>query len=146
MSKLYKKILVAVDESHASEKAFVKAVELAKQYEVEKLIIAHVIDTRAYSMYDHYNESVPREYAHRLLDGYVKRAHSLGCKNVKKIMKLGSPKIVVSKDIALEQSADLIVCGATGMSALDRIFLGSVSDNTVRHAICDVLIVRNPEE
>ena len=32
--------------------------------------------------------------------------------------------------------------GATGLNAVERLFIGSVSEYVIRHAICDVLIVR----
>ena len=32
--------------------------------------------------------------------------------------------------------------GATGMNAMERLLLGSVSQYVSRHALCDVLIVR----
>ena len=34
--------------------------------------------------------------------------------------------------------------GATGLSAVERLFIGSVSESVIRHAVCDVLIVRKP--
>jgi nucleotide-binding universal stress UspA family protein len=38
--------------------------------------------------------------------------------------------------------ADLIVMGQRGRSAISRFIDGSVSDRVVRHATCDVLVVR----
>ena len=32
--------------------------------------------------------------------------------------------------------------GATGLNAVERLFIGSVSEYVIRHAPCDVLIVR----
>ena len=44
---------------------------------------------------------------------------------------------------AAERSgADLIVVGQRGRSAISRFIEGSVSDRVVRHATCDVLVVR----
>jgi nucleotide-binding universal stress UspA family protein len=40
--------------------------------------------------------------------------------------------------------ADAIVVGSHGRRGLDRVFLGSVSDGVVRHAVCSVLVVREP--
>ncbi|MCD6357179.1 MAG: universal stress protein [Thermoproteales archaeon] len=37
---------------------------------------------------------------------------------------------------------DLIVMGNKGMTALDRIFLGSVAEKVVRHAPCTVMICK----
>lgn len=43
---------------------------------------------------------------------------------------------------AEERNADLIVVGQRGRSAISRFIEGSVTDRVVRHAPCDVLVVR----
>jgi nucleotide-binding universal stress UspA family protein len=43
---------------------------------------------------------------------------------------------------AEERRADLIVVGQRGRSAISRFIEGSVTDRVVRHAACDVLVVR----
>jgi nucleotide-binding universal stress UspA family protein len=48
-------------------------------------------------------------------------------------------------DWANEHSVDLIVLGTHGLTGLSRLLLGSVSERTVRHAPCSVLVVRHPK-
>ena len=55
-------------------------------------------------------------------------------------------KTKISKKIAPDKHVDLIVCGATGLNAVERILIGSVSQHILRYAKCDVLIVRTPKE
>src|ERR1035441_9113551 len=43
---------------------------------------------------------------------------------------------------AESRGVDLIVIGSQGMNAVRRFLLGSVADRVVRHATCDVLVVR----
>jgi nucleotide-binding universal stress UspA family protein len=43
---------------------------------------------------------------------------------------------------AEERDADLIIVGHRGRSSISRFIEGSVSDRVVRHATCDVLVVR----
>lgn len=43
---------------------------------------------------------------------------------------------------AEERGADLVVVGQRGRSAIARFIEGSVTDRVVRHAPCDVLVVR----
>jgi nucleotide-binding universal stress UspA family protein len=43
---------------------------------------------------------------------------------------------------AEEHGADVIVLGHRGRSAISRFIEGSVTDRVVRHATCDVLVVR----
>ncbi len=53
----------------------------------------------------------------------------------------GNPADVIVQE-AEESGADLIVVGTRGLSAAQRVFMGSVSTNVVHHAPCDVLVVR----
>ncbi|PHQ33893.1 universal stress protein [Rhodopirellula bahusiensis] len=49
-------------------------------------------------------------------------------------------------DVAEQSSADLIVLGAIGHSAIERVLLGSVSDYVATHADSSALVVRAPKE
>ena len=51
---------------------------------------------------------------------------------------------MISKDISKKLKADFIICGATGFNAVERFLIGSVSENIVRSAKCDVLVIRTP--
>ena len=66
--------------------------------------------------------------------------------NVNVIVEYGSPKTMILKDISKKLDADLIICGATGLNAVERFLIGSVSENIVRSAKCDVLVIRTPEQ
>ena len=57
-------------------------------------------------------------------------------------LEYGSPKVKIAKDIADKFEADLIIAGATGMNAVERFLIGSVTESITRYAKCDVLIVR----
>jgi nucleotide-binding universal stress UspA family protein len=48
--------------------------------------------------------------------------------------------------IAGELNVDVIVVGSHGRGAIERLLLGSVSDQIVRHAPCPVLVVRPKPE
>jgi nucleotide-binding universal stress UspA family protein len=54
---------------------------------------------------------------------------------------IGSPAEVLVRD-AEDHEADLIVVGARGLGAVQRVLLGSVSESVLRHASCPVLIAR----
>ncbi|MCQ6265227.1 universal stress protein [Fictibacillus sp. WQ 8-8] len=147
MAKRYKHVLVGLDGSEASEKAFKRAVEMVLEHEAETLTLAHVVDTRSFSAYDWYAAMAEKaqEYGDELLTDFAHKAENAGVPYVNKVMQLGSPKVTLAKSIAPDVKADLIVCGATGMNAVDRVFMGSVSEHTTRYARCDVLIVRNDQ-
>lgn len=144
MSEKYEKILVAVDGSKASEKAFNKAIEIVKEDEAT-LVVAHVIDSRTFATAEAYDKSLSQraeKYANNLIDEYVENAKEAGIEKVESVIKYGSPKVIITKEIAPEQEADLIVVGATGLNAVERFLIGSVSESVARYAKCDVLIVR----
>jgi nucleotide-binding universal stress UspA family protein len=51
----------------------------------------------------------------------------------------GIPEEVIMKEAKKD---DLIVMGCKGMTAFDRLLMGSVCENVVRHADAQVLVVR----
>lgn len=145
MSLTYRNILVAVDGSKEAEKAFKKAVEVAKRNNAN-LIISHVIDTRTFATVEAYDRTIAEraeEYAEELLTEYKNHAVDAGVKNVKMHIEYGSPKIKIAKEVAPKFDCDLIICGATGLNAVERFFIGSVSEHITRYATCDVLVVRS---
>jgi nucleotide-binding universal stress UspA family protein len=144
MKTEYKNILVAIDGSDASEKAFKKSIEIVKRNNAQ-LIIAHVIDFRSFAYAESYDGTLSEqaeEYAKDLIDSYVENAKEVGITDISRCIEYGSPKVKIAKDIAETFHADLIICGATGMNAVERFLIGSVSESITRHASCDVLVVR----
>ena len=144
MKNKYENIIIAVDGSKASEKAFNKSVEMAKVNNA-KLILAHVIDSRTFATAEAYDKSLSEraeKYARDLMNEYVANAKEDGLENVELVIKYGSPKVAIAKEIAPEFDADLIVVGATGLNAVERFLIGSVSESVARYAKSDVLIVR----
>ncbi|MFS0615511.1 universal stress protein [Lederbergia ruris] len=148
MTLKYSNILVAVDGSKSAECAFKKAVQIAQRNQAQ-LTLVHVIDTRAYvaiNTYDRTMEDRAGEYAEELLRGYKEEAMKLGLVNMNTVIEYGSPKTVIPKKVAKEIKADLIICGATGLNAVERLLIGSVSEHITRSATCDVLVVRTEEK
>lgn len=140
----YNNIVVAVDGSEASDQAFNKALNIVKNNGA-RLIIAHVEDSRTFATAEAYDRTLAEradEYAIELLDGYVEKARKAGLDDIIKCVEYGSPKVKIAKDITQNFDADLIICGATGLNAVERFLIGSVSENIVKNATCDVLVVR----
>ncbi|MEK4487236.1 universal stress protein [Psychrobacillus sp. FSL H8-0484] len=52
---------------------------------------------------------------------------------------------MLTKELSNLVEADLIVCGATGLNAVERFLIGSVTEAIVRSSKCDVLVIRTPE-
>lgn len=145
MSKNYKSVLVGIDGSDEAKVAFEKAVSIAEK-EGASLTIAHILDTRSFATVEQYDRTIAERaetYGKELLDSYKKLAEAANIVDVKAILDFGSPKVKIPKDIAMKHEVDLIVTGATGLNAVERFLMGSVSEAITRNAKCDVLIVRN---
>ena len=144
MGGRYDHILVAIDGSKESEWALEKSIEIAKRNKA-KLLLAHVIDTRSFLLIDSYDPDIA-ERANKLaidmLEKYQTQAIDAGVTHVHYEIEYGSPKVKIPKEIAKKHTIDLIVCGATGMNAVERFLIGSVSEHITRYSPCDVLIVR----
>jgi nucleotide-binding universal stress UspA family protein len=148
MGLTYKNVLVAVDGSKEAAWAFKKAVEIAKRNDA-KLIMTHVIDLRTFATVEAYDRTISeraKEFAEELLESYKLQAIDSGVREVTYEIDYGSPKVKIAKEIAKKFNVDLIICGATGMNAVERFFIGSVSEHIVRYAPCDVMIIRTEKE
>ncbi|GAA3011096.1 universal stress protein [Tetragenococcus solitarius] len=148
MLQQYQQILVAVDGSSEAELAFQKAVSIAKRNDAN-LLLVHVIDTRAFQDVNSFDSMLAEQatdLAKQSLADYKKEAESNGVEKVETTIEYGSPKLIIAKQIPQDKKVDLVVLGATGLNAVERLFIGSVSEYVTRNASCDVLIVRTDTE
>ncbi|MER1985970.1 MAG: universal stress protein [Solibacillus sp.] len=144
MAYKYERIVLAVDGSKTAEKAFHKAIDVAKRNAGTTLFIVHVIDTSSVKMFDMLYQNMydlVHEHAKVLVDGYELVAKEAGVEFVETIIVKGTPKVVLTKQLGEIANADLIVCGKTGVGEIEQFFIGSTTEAIVRHATCDVLIV-----
>ncbi|QZN93613.1 universal stress protein [Limosilactobacillus panis] len=150
MAQTYKHILVPVDGSAEAELAFKKAVAVAKRNgEDAELRLLHVVDTRAFQNISSFDTSMVEQVtdtAKKTLDQYIEYAKKQGVKNVSYSIEYGAPKAIIARDVPKEMGADLIMIGATGLNAVERILIGSVTEYVTRTALCDVLVVRTDLE
>lgn len=152
MEKNYQKILVAIDGSDEAEQAFKKAVAFAKKNK-SQLFITHVSDSRNLRVFPNIersnqdNDFINQSYnmAEKTLNTYKKWAEKQGLTDIETILRVGSPKIEIAKNLPKEFNIDLILLGATGLNAVERLLMGSVSEYVTRNASCDVLIARSDE-
>ena len=146
MAQQYKHILVPGDGSEEAELAFKKAGAVAKRNgEETELRLLHVVDTRAFQNISSFDSSMVEqvtETAKKTLDKYIDYAKDKGFKNVNYSIEYGAPKTIIARDVPKEMNANLIMIGATGLNAVERILIGSVTEYVTRMAICDVLVVR----
>lgn len=149
MANHYQNILVAVDGSKSAEYAFRKAIQVSLRNVGSILHIVHVLDNRAFLAVEATDaqmiERIERE-ARELLDRYVAEAVQAGVENVKVVLEHGSPRVLIPSVLPKKFNIDLILCGATGRNAVERFIVGSISQEIVRQAKCDVLVIRTPEQ
>lgn len=144
----YKNILVTIDGSYESELAFEKGVSVALRNDAN-LLLTHVVDTRALqsvATFDAYIYEKLEQEAHSVLDDYENQARERGLEKVRQIIEFGNPKPLLATEIPEREHVDLIMLGATGLNAFERLLIGSSSEYILRHAKVDLLVVRDPEK
>ncbi|BDH62464.1 universal stress protein [Lysinibacillus sp. PLM2] len=136
----YQKIAVAIDFSEQSKKALERGVNLARDYDATLQLI-HVVDTVSFGSIAAYDLKYAEKLKTQSLSEIVKfkqEAEAQGVNRVEVTVEEGSAKSILTqlKDV------DLIICGATGYNAIEKMVIGSVAEQVARTAKCDVLIVR----
>ena len=149
---MYRNILVAVDDSVKSRLAFKSAVETALVFDA-KLTICHIkkntiiytpIDPTGMLATTHIFNQDLSSYMDEELEKYKEEAKKAGVKEIEVVQTYSSsPGLAIAEVIAPGYEVDLIVCGASNKSGFDRFLLGSVSLDIVKHAKCDVNVIRN---
>ena len=76
-----------------------------------------------------------------MVDALTKLADEHGAKGATLAVAIGTPGLEVA-DYARRHEADLIVIPSHGYHGVKRLFLGSVAERVIRHAACDVLVLR----
>jgi len=139
---LFAKILVAVDGSESSKKAFDKSVFLAQKCN-SKLYVVHVVLDWEYggdsaATFELIDEL--RSKGKELLERCKKQALQSNVQ-VAILLEQGdySHEII---EVAKRKDCDLIIMGSRGMSPIKELMLGSVSLKVIHHASCPVMVVR----
>jgi universal stress protein A len=138
-------VLVPVDFSEYSEKAFIWALDMAEKWKA-MITLLHVVPTPPYSpvvMGSYFDPSAfernlladAETSARALIDRQAKRSVPTGIK-----VCVGEPFQDICR-IAKEERIDIIIMGSHGRTGLSHIVLGSVAERVVRHAPCPVLVV-----
>lgn len=159
---MYKKILVAVDDSELGEQVFQAALDLAQHYQARMMLI-HVLSPTnesypdpifttplASGVYVGLHEEVMRAYAEQWENFEQK-----GLDMLRNLTQIATEKGVPTEftqalgdagraicDLAKDWESDLIVLGRRGLKGLSEFFLGSVSNYVLHNAPCSVLTVQ----
>ncbi len=147
-----KKILVPVDGSSASEKAARKAVEIGKLINAELTFIT-VVNLPTEDKYSYFGMTVEQAFiAHRkeMLKNLIQEetkminilVRNLDCEDLVTYKKVLTGKAADEiLKIASDENFDLIVMGKRGLSNIDRIFVGSITQKVLAQASCPVMVI-----
>ena len=148
METTIKKVLVPIDFSDYSKSALKYAVNFAKSFNAE-IILVYVVEPVIYppdfSMGQIAMPSITTEWYDRAKDELQKLAKSeiKEIANVKTIIKTGKPFVEII-ETAKEENIDLIIIATHGHSGVEHILFGSTAEKVVRKAPCPVLTLREP--
>jgi nucleotide-binding universal stress UspA family protein len=143
------KVLVAMDGSETSLKAYQYASFLAKQCDAA-LLIVNIFDT-----FERISSKIKQELeigkqieaeggtavTLQILDDYKSQAKDSGIKDVKTVRREGNAAAEILL-IADEEKVDTIVIGSTGINTVKEFLLGGVSHKVIHHSKCPVTVVR----
>ena len=153
MLQEYNNILVPVDGSKEAELALKKAVHVAR-LNAAHVDILNVLDTKQFiggyggmlsgdAIYQISEDA--QDYLTNLANA-MRDQNNLSKDDISIHVRFGNPKTVIANDFPKDHKNDLIMIGATGLSAMARVLVGSVTEYVNQNALCDVLIVKTDEK
>ena len=144
---MFSKILVGLDGSDFSLKALAFAIDLAKKYQ-SQLVLVHVVMRQIYAINPPEAGVLAGTAVVRELEANGKAILTKGEETAKAQgipvetrLRQGVPAEELLR-AASDEKVDLMVLGSRGLSQVKAFFLGSVSDKVSHHAKCPTLIVR----
>jgi nucleotide-binding universal stress UspA family protein len=159
---MFRKILVAVDNTEMHHHIFEEAISLAKAMDA-RLMVLHVLSVfdeqflnplfvEPYLVYPTFHTETKNQYISQweeikqkgldFLASLHNQANAAGV-TTELAQNTGDPGRIICQ-VALSWNADLIIVGRRGHSGLSEFFLGSVSNYVLHHAPCSVLTVQGP--
>jgi nucleotide-binding universal stress UspA family protein len=142
---VFTNILVAIDGSDASQRAFIRAVEEAKVWNA-RLHVIYTVETGLFSSLPADNTveimyRVLENEGHSVLEKAKKYAADKGVTAITDMKQGHAGSEVVT--LAEKEKADLIMVGSHGKSQADRLLIGSVSTYVVTHSKVTTMVVRS---
>lgn len=147
MSTTYSQVVVGFDFSHSARAALSRAIALATRAPFHVLHFVCAIEPHA-PLPAVPGKQVDYEYAERVqralasvIEEELRAADSAIRVHFYVHARIGKPAEEILQ-LAREVGADLIVVGSKGLTGVERIVLGSVSERVVREAGCAVMVAR----
>lgn len=147
MGNSFKKIMIATDGSENTKNSVKSGIELARQTGATVYAV-YVVSTDYYS-------SIAMDIDWETMYGGLKKE---GQECLKLVEEAGKEVGVTVESVLLEghpfseivdfaekEEMDLVILGTHGRTGLDRLLLGSVAGNVVKHCKVPVMVVRSNE-
>jgi len=149
---MYKRILVAIDDSFMTDKVLDTAIELSKSCGAT-LGLLHALDERMFGHHPSAENLLPnsvgkaeykmRKGAGAFLDSAAKRVLAAGITAELKLVESETKHISdMLAEAASAWKADLLIVGTHGRRGVERYFVGSVAERLVRKSTTSLLLVR----
>jgi nucleotide-binding universal stress UspA family protein len=136
----WRKILVATDGSKYSNAAVAKAMDFAKSYGGELMVVSIVdVPSEFYAEAPKVVEDMARK-AKGFVEEVRKQSEEFDIKT--SIFTAEGEAYEVITRLAKDEKADVIVMGSHGRTGLKRLLMGSVAEKTIGHSPCPVLVVK----
>ena len=136
----FSKILVAVDGSKYSDKAFEYAISIIQNHK-QQLLIVHVIENLGNIGYSNFNQL--KQDSQIILQKYITKAESKGLKSSLRIIEdEGNSPAEKILDISEKEKVDTIIVGTKGQKPSEQFLLGSTSYKVAHYSKCTVIIVK----
>lgn len=142
---IFKKILVATDGSVTAEKAASHAINLSKMTgaEIHALYVistGYSVTTRSVKGWtDEFEEGLAKRG--RIAICYIEQLGKEAGIIVKPVLIKGIPAEEILT-YAEKNDMDLIVMGTKGLTGIEKLLLGSVAENVLRHSKVPVMIIQ----
>jgi nucleotide-binding universal stress UspA family protein len=148
MSNLQSQVVVGYDFSHSGSAALYRAIALAARSPSHVLHFACIVDRHTPLPGHEHHGRVDYDYTERIQQDLtdviaqeLRAATTAGRVQFFVHVRIGKPAeelLALARDVG----ADLIIVGSKGLTGVERLVLGSVSEKVVREARCPVEVAR----
>ena len=143
---LFQNILVPIDPSAQSTRAFKVALDVAKKYNSKLTLLTCLeIDTWHHRYFDSRANAAIVKKQSKIVEKYFETLESIAEKNnVSVKSRILTSKSAVNDIVSFAKSkkCDLVVIGSHNKSGFDKWLLGSVANGVSQKANCPVLIIK----
>jgi nucleotide-binding universal stress UspA family protein len=143
------RIVVPIDFSEFSKKAFRYAIDFARTFSAE-MVLVYVVEPIIYPADFSFGQvalpSMERELHERgreQLDTLIEKEVPEGI-NARSVIRSGKPFVEIIQT-AKEEGADLIIIATHGHSGIEHALFGSTAEKVVRKSFCPVLSIRSAD-